>query len=419
MRGSRGAWKPGGIHVSAGTGWILHDMEETSVTLLDSQTVTAWRNWEADPVEGALFARDGIDLSNGLGIAAGLRLGYFDPRFDFTGIPDPTLPGSNTGGPLPGGSLCTEAPARTWLDPSISIVQSLDAHHSISLEYAHVSRMPRFAFLYPNTDSILVGENQFVGNPDLDPERSVDIRLGFDRVCPGRGAMGVSLFHRTMDDLITTETRQDPGQGYYRQFVNGASATVQGVEISQHARYSDWLAWAVSYSLSRAEGTWSILQEDQEYEWSTPWISGADEFPLGWDRRHSLELSLSGEFPERAGIAGGLGAGLTWNYASGFPFDTSDYSGAPALRNSRRYPDATRLDASVWRRQSVGGVDLTLRLDVVNVSQERNIAWIVNPEWYLAEMYGGSHEMDPTGPLHNSHAFGSPRHFCLGLSMGW
>lgn len=406
-----------GIHsISAGTGWILHDMEETSVTLLDSQTVTAWRNWQADPVEGFIFARDLVDLSHGLTAVPAVRLGVFDPRFDFTAVPDPVLPGSNTGGPLPGGSISTEAPVRKWLDPSVAIIQRLDDRHSISFEYARVSRMPLFVFLYPNTDSILVGEDPFVGNPDLDPERVVNITLGIDRVCPGRGESGISLFYRTMDDLVTTEARQDPAQGGFRQFSNGGSATVQGLELSHRAHHSDWLAWSVSYTLSRAEGTWSVLQEDQDYEWVTPWISDSDEFPLAWDRRHSLELSVSGEFPERAGVAGGLGAGLDWIYASGFPFDVSYAGESPTERNTGRYPDATRLDASVWRRQCIGGVDLTLKLDVVNVSQERNIAWIVDPEWYLAD---GSAEMDPTGPLHDPHAFAPPRHFFLGVSLGW
>jgi outer membrane receptor protein involved in Fe transport len=394
-------------------------MVETSVTLLDSQTVTSWRGWAADPREGAFYAEDGIDFSNGLGITAGLRFGMYDPRFDFTEEPMPTMPGADTGGPLPGGSLCTAAPAKKWLDPSISIVQQIAGHCRITLEYARRSRMPRTVFMYSNADSILAGENPFVGNPDLDPEHTVDIRLGFDRSCPGRGEMGVSLFYREMDDLVTTETRQDPGQGDYRQFANGATAEVQGLEVSQRAGYSDWLAWSVSYTLSRAEGSWSVLQEDQEYEWTTPWISDADEFPLDWDRRHSLETSVSGEFPARAGIAGGLGAGLTWTYASGFPLDTSYYGEAPDTRNAERYPAATRTDASIWRNQTIGGLDLTLRFDVVNLFQEKNIAWIVDPSWYLAESESGGPFLSPTGLMNNNHAYASPRHFLLGLSVGW
>lgn len=406
--------------ISAASGLILHDMEETCVTLLDSQTTVAFQEWEASPKEGFLSASDAIDLSGGLAVTPGLRLGFFDPAFDFTELPMPIPPGANTGGPLPGGSLSTEASAKTWLDMSLAVVQRLDAHHSVTVEYSRVSRMPRPVFLYPGTDSILVSEGQFVGNPDLDPERCSDFSLGLSRTCPGRGEMGASVFYRTMDDLVRTELREDPGQGSYRQFDNGATATVQGLEVSHRAGLSDWLAWSATYTLSKAEGTWSVLQRPSDYQWATPWISEADEFPLEWDRRHSLDLSLTSEFPAGYGALGGLGAGLDWSYASGFPLDTSYYGEAPATRNAERYPDMTRLDASVWKRHRLGGLDLTLRLDVVNVSQERNIAWVVDPEWYFAELGGdGDPELDPTGAMHNSHAFASPRHFMLGLSIGW
>ena len=404
--------------MSAGAGVILHDISETCVTLLDSQTTVAYDAWEASPTEGFLSACDAIDLSGGLSLVPGLRLGFFDPAFDFTEPPGIIMPGANTGGPLPAGSLSDEAPAKTWIDPSVAVVQALDSHHTLTFEYSRASRMPRMVFLYPGTDSILASEGQFVGNPDLGPERCTDISLGFARACPGRGEMGVSVFYRTMDDLIRTEVREDPAQGTYRQFDNGATATVQGLELSHRAGLSDWLAWSVTYTLSRAEGTWSVLQQPQDYEWATPWISDTDEFPLEWDRRHSLDLSVTGEFPAGYGALGGLGAGLAWSYASGFPLDSSYYGEAPATRNSERYPGMTRLDASVWKDHRLGGLDLTLRLDVVNLSQERNIAWIVDPAWYLAEEDGDiSH--DPTGPMHNSHAYASPRHFMLGLSIGW
>ncbi|MDM7991714.1 MAG: outer membrane beta-barrel protein [Candidatus Fermentibacter sp.] len=406
--------------LTAGSGLMLHDISETCVTLLDSQTTVAWQEWAASPTEGFLAVRDAIDLNRDLAVTPGLRLGYFDPAFDFTEEPGIVMPGANTGGPLPGGSLSTEASAKTWLDMSLAIVQDLDTHHSVTVEYSRVSRMPRFVFLYPGTDSILVSEGQYVGNPDLDPEVCTDISLGLSRTCPGRGEMGVSVYYRTMDDLVRTELREDPAQGSYRQFDNGATATVQGLEVSHRAGLSDWLAWSATYTLSKAEGTWSVLQQPAGYEWVTPWISETDEFPLEWDRRHSLDLSLAGEFPGRFGALGGLGAELAWSYASGFPLDTSYYGEAPATRNSERYPDMTRLDASVWKEHRLGGLDLTLRLDVVNLSQERNIARVVDTEWYFAELGGdGDYDMDPTGPMGNSHAFASPRHFMLGLSIGW
>ncbi len=327
--------------LTAGSGLILHDISETCVTLLDSQTTVAFQEWEASPTEGFLAAGDAIDLSGGLSLVPGLRLGFFDPAFDFTEDPMPTPPGANTGGSLPGGSLSDEAPAKTWVDPSLAVVQMLDSHHTVTLEYSRVSRMPRLVFLYPGTDSILASEGQFVGNPDLGPERCTDISLGLARFCPGRGEMGVSVFYRTMDDLIRTEVREDPGQGTYRQFDNGATATVQGLELSHRAGVSDWLAWSVTYTLSKAEGTWSVLQQPQDYGWGASGIGDSEEFPLDWDRRHSLDLSVTGEFPSSYGALGGLGAGLAWSYSSGFPIDTSSFGEAPTARNSERYPGST------------------------------------------------------------------------------
>jgi TonB-dependent receptor len=86
--------------------------------------------------------------------------------------------------------------------PSAHLKWDLTADDRISLSLGRTVRRPNFNFLLPLTLEEEYGDNDFTGNPLLEPERAWGIDLGYERRLGKRGVVGVNLFYRDVQDLI-------------------------------------------------------------------------------------------------------------------------------------------------------------------------------------------------------------------------
>ncbi len=71
-------------------------------------------------------------------------------------------------------------------------------------------RRPNFDQVLPLTLEGEYGDNDFTGNPMLDPERAWGVDFGYERRLGARGVVGVNLFYRDVKDLIETVNTGDP-----------------------------------------------------------------------------------------------------------------------------------------------------------------------------------------------------------------
>ncbi len=128
-----------------------------------------------------------------------------------------------------------------------------------------------------------------------------------------------------------------------------------GVELSLHYLSDSTEAWG-SYALSRVTDT----------------IAGQD-IDRAWDQRHAVSLGV-----RRSLGAWTLSSTLNWHSgwpATGLAFEASP-TGAPVLiperRNADRYGDFMRLDARLSRRFDVGRGELSVFVEVSNLTDRRN-----------------------------------------------
>ena len=86
--------------------------------------------------------------------------------------------------------------------PSASVRFKLSDADRITASVARTVRRPNFNFISPAVLEGEYGDNDFLGNPDLEPETAWGIDLGFERRLGRRGVIGINAFYRDITDLI-------------------------------------------------------------------------------------------------------------------------------------------------------------------------------------------------------------------------
>jgi len=119
--------------------------------------------------------------------------------------------------------------------PSLHLRWNLDEDQRITASLARTMRRASFNQLSPALLEAEYGDNDFLGNPALDPEKSWGLDLGWERRLGNRGVVGLNLFYRDISDLIevvNTGVEGSEGSGtFVLQAVNAGDGQVWGVEL--------------------------------------------------------------------------------------------------------------------------------------------------------------------------------------------
>jgi outer membrane receptor protein involved in Fe transport len=169
-------------------------------------------------------------------------------------------------------------------------------------------------------------------------------------------------------------------------FGNGDAGTVRGLELLLTREIKDGWGLRVAYTLQSAEATATsafllrrlITVDPLTHDTTFP---AKAEFPLDYDRRHSLTAILQGQISPTAGPhllgvnpLGGLEAAAIFRYNSGLPFSTVDSTGQIAgPPNDARLPANSTVDLLVRRPIRLGGFDGSIYFDARNLLNRRNI----------------------------------------------
>lgn len=119
--------------------------------------------------------------------------------------------------------------------PSAHLKWNVSDNDRILASVARSVRNPSFNFLSPALLETELEDNDFLGNPDLDPETAWGFDLGYERRLGRTGVAGVNFFYRDITDLIeivntTAEGSEGPGTFVYTA-ENAGDGTVWGVEF--------------------------------------------------------------------------------------------------------------------------------------------------------------------------------------------
>ncbi|MBJ7448221.1 MAG: TonB-dependent receptor [Brevundimonas sp.] len=96
--------------------------------------------------------------------------------------------------------------------PSASARFQLTEEDRIVASVARTVRRPNFNFISPALLEGEYGDNDFEGNPELEPETAWGIDLGYERRLGRRGVFGVNVFYRDITDLIEITSTGRPSE---------------------------------------------------------------------------------------------------------------------------------------------------------------------------------------------------------------
>ncbi|MEE9207741.1 MAG: carboxypeptidase regulatory-like domain-containing protein [Gemmatimonadota bacterium] len=190
---------------------------------------------------------------------------------------------------------------------------------SFQVSIARIAQPPDFQFFIDNAigDSLRIDVRR-QGNPNLAFEQGRAFEFGFNHLFTEQIGLGVTLYRRELTDLVTGNLQvggTQPGQ-----FSTGDRGTVNGGIFTLRARLPGARV-RFGYTIQEATGLVSGAIDDTT---SVPFTE-ALEFPLAFDRRHSMNAVLllgraAGDRARTSGLgASPWGLAVTATLESGFP----------------------------------------------------------------------------------------------------
>lgn len=199
--------------------------------------------------------------------------------------------------------------------------------------------------------------NEEIGNPELDPIRSLHVSAGGDYEIDTGVEVGVEGFYKSLWDRPVGTVGGVPPF-----FVSEGIGRIYGMEVSgriqpQGRKYFGYL----SYTLSRSErrdypdAEWRLFDYDQTHIFTAAYVH---QLPRNWELGGTLRLVSGNPYTPLPGASNDLYAGV--------------YTPLPGAVNSERSPLFNRLDVRVEKKWVFDAWRLAVFLDVQNAYNARN-----------------------------------------------
>lgn len=128
--------------------------------------------------------------------------------------------------------------------PSAHLRWNLDDSNRITASVARTMRRPGFDQISPALILAELGDNDLLGNPDLEPETAWGLDLGWERRLGSRGVVGINAFYRDITDLIEIANTGDEGDEGPGTFIlqprNTGDGEVWGIELDLSTPLTAW-----------------------------------------------------------------------------------------------------------------------------------------------------------------------------------
>jgi outer membrane receptor for ferrienterochelin and colicin len=341
-------------------------------------------SYEYQPRSGSVYVQDKIDLlKEGLLLNVGLRYDFLNPRASRPAI-EGTIVGDTAYVQAVGPAL--PASAKGQLSPRIGLAMPVIENGYAFFNLGWYFQYPLFDYLYTGLDRVALakGVGAVTGNPDLEPERSLSWEFSFKYAFPLDLVASFAYFKKESTNLTDTKTfvpgdSKVAGDFGFAEFVNNPYAVASGIELVLTRNKGGWVTGELSYTYMRAEGQ-AGSPYDGFYIAQYGLPPAKRTYPLSWDQRHTIKGVVGLHLPLQFEV---LAAG-EWN--SGRPYTSYPTStgfepvdGGPFVQNNDRMPEYFVMDLKVekhFQLSPTAGSRLTLLLDVRNLTNAQNVAWI-------------------------------------------
>ncbi len=321
-----------------------------------------------------------------------------------------------------------DAPARTAFSPRVGVAFPLTERSNVFFNAGRYTMNPLYSNIYRNSGigtvagpgdgycsagqvkpgtnecypSLVTGNPEFVGNPNLLLEQATQFEVGYGAEIGGNYAFTAAVFNRDesgLTGLLQARPQQDIGSTYnglalpdFRTVVNQDFLTARGIETQFRRRVSNRWGWDMNYGWSRTTTNAPPPDRSQEIEQGGELDRTAlRELIADIDQTHRLNVSFIfatlNDVPElnvfgrNAGaLLRNTNASLTFSWASGFPYtpvrgitlgQVGNLANATDI-NSGRAPSTQTVNLIMRKDLQVKNVRYGAFLRVSNLLDRRN-----------------------------------------------
>ena len=327
--------------------------------------------FDQSPVEYAFFIQDKLEFDSRLVVKAGVRFEMFDVREQH--LVDVRTPTDRIGR----SDNFTDTDPKYYVSPRLGISYPISANGAFRVAYGHFVQMPAYREIFKNPifDGINVGrlEGRTVGNPDLDPERTIKYEMGLQQQLTDFVGIDLNLFYKNIRNLLGVEILGTLDNVQYRRTVNRDYGLVRGGTLAIVTRPVGFLL-GTSFDITYSDARGSSSSADDVANVVVAGRSGevGDFFlernitALDWDQTLTANLSA------QIGESGNWSVGFISQLATGQPYTpsfldpTKDFPDNE-FDNGEQKPVIFTFDMSAEKRFTLRGVQYGLRLQVDNL----------------------------------------------------
>ncbi|HEY2954732.1 MAG TPA: TonB-dependent receptor [Candidatus Eisenbacteria bacterium] len=334
--------------------------------------------WRVHPWVGDLYVRDRLDYEGFTG-NVGVRADYwFLGREAENAVGDPGNPNITSATRTRFYEETHSFFGRRYklkFSPRVIVAHPITENSSFFFNYGQFTQNPSYRFVYSKLNSISSESFPLLGNPNLNPQVSVNYEVGAKHQLMPRAAANVTFFVKDVYDypVATTFSRLSGSQiTPFFVYLNGHFARSRGFEVELEKRRSRLWSGKITYTYQQTKGKSSDPNEQKVVQ-----ENGGDasetrlsETYVRWNRPHKLAANLDLRFDKEAplGVLRNFGVNLYIQGTSGRAYTPSNpLSTQAAEPNSKNGPFQITTDVRLNRAFPWGDRRLDVSFTGTNV----------------------------------------------------
>ncbi|MBI1938435.1 MAG: TonB-dependent receptor [Ignavibacteriales bacterium] len=331
-----------------------------------------FNEYNANPFQIAAYFQDKIELDY-LVVNFGLRFDYFEPDGYFLKDPNKIALLDNLEPPFPD-SLMAKAKSKYQFSPRIGLSYPITDKGALHISYGHFFQIPPFEYLYrnPNFRIPLTGDypeniGSTIGNADLDAQQTIMYEIGLQQELVTNFGITITGYYKDIRNLLGSEIHIKNEFKKFSKLINRDYGSVKGFTISFEKRFSDGIGASLDYTFQVAKGNASDPNDAFNKAQANPPIESNKQLvPLNWDRRHSLNFTVT------AGMPGDFIASTIGKLGSGLPYTPSLQNQRTGLENSENRPAYFNVDLYLTKYFSLFGNQVSVFAKIYNLFDTEN-----------------------------------------------
>jgi outer membrane receptor protein involved in Fe transport len=252
--------------------------------------------------------------------------------------------------------------------PRLGISYPITDKSSVFFSYGHFYQYPALGNLFSNSNYNVLRYLQeggisygVMGNPDLNPERTIQYEFGYKSAVTEYLGLDISIFYKDIRDLLGVEFVSTYTSAEYARFTNVDFGSITGSTFAVDYR-EGILTASIDYTFQTALGNSSDPRETANRA-STGEDPRPRVVPLSWDQRHTMNVILGVNEPKD------YAASVILRLQSGQPYTpelTPGFNGEIEA-NSGTKPSSFVTDLRLEKFFTLAGVDMSLYTKVTNL----------------------------------------------------